>query len=258
MTSITELAAFGEKLADASAEIVLNYWRSELEVIRKSDESPVTKADREAEKKIRQLIESEYPHHGISGEEFGNVRLDAEYIWSLDPIDGTKAFISGSPLFGTLIALIRNGKPILGIINIPATGERWIGGEKLPANLNGMPMKVRTGVDLSDATVGSTSPKMFLGKDAERIQRVHDSIKLPIFGGDCYLYGMLALGTIDLVIEANMSDYDYLAPAAMVKAAGGIVTGWAGETLGLGTTDKIVAAGDPKLHAKVIELLNKN
>ena len=97
---------------------------------------------------------------------------------------------------------------------------------------------------------------MFVGKDAERIQRVQDKVKLPIFGGDCYLYGMLTLGTIDLVIEASMSDYDYLAPTAMVHAAGGVVTGWAGEQLGLGTTDKIVAAGDPKLHAEVIKLLN--
>ena len=256
MDDINDFAAFGEKLADASREIILSYWRSQLEVIRKSDESPVTRADREAEKKIRELIEAEYPHHGISGEEFGNVRLDAEYIWSLDPIDGTKAFISGSPLFGTLIALLKNGAPIMGIINIPATGERWIGGKDLPANLNGVEVRVRKGLALSEATLASTSPKMFVGKDAERIQRVQDKVKLPIFGGDCYLYGMLTLGTIDLVIEASMSDYDYLAPTAMVHAAGGVVTGWAGEQLGLGTTDKIVAAGDPKLHAEVIKLLN--
>ena len=144
----------------------------------------------------------------------------------------------------------------MGIINIPATGERWIGGKDLPANLNGVKVRVRKGLDLSEATLASTSPKMFLGRDAERIQRVQDKVKLPIFGGDCYLYGMLTLGTIDLVIEASMSDYDYLAPTAMVHAAGGVVTGWAGEHLGLGTTNKIVAAGDPKLHAEVIKLLN--
>ena len=174
MDDINDFAAFGEKLADVSGEIILRYWRSQLEVIRKLDESPVTRADREAEKKIRELIEAEYPHHGISGEEFGNVRLDAEYIWSLDPIDGTKAFISGSPLFGTLIALLKNGAPIMGIINIPATGERWIGGKDLPSNLNGVEVKVRKGLDLSKATLASTSPKMFLGRDAERIQRVQD------------------------------------------------------------------------------------
>ena len=254
--SILEFASFGEELVDASGKIVLSYWRSDLEVIRKSDESPVTQADREAEQKIRELIEARYPNHGISGEEHGSVRMDAEYVWSLDPIDGTKAFISGSPLFGTLIALLKGGEPILGIIDIPATRERWIGGKNLPARANGKLLETRKGLKLADATTGSTSPKMFLGKDAERINRLHDRVKLPIFGGDCYLYGMLTLGTIDLVVEASMSDYDYLAPAAMVKAAGGIVTGWKGEALGLGTTDKVVAAGDPKLHAEVIEILN--
>lgn len=255
--NIFEFASFGEELVDASRKIVLNYWRSDLEVIRKSDESPVTRADREAEQKIRELIEARYPNHGISGEEYGTVRVDAEYVWSLDPIDGTKAFISGSPLFGTLIALLRDGEPVLGIIDIPATGERWIGGENLAARMNGKLLETRKGVKLAEATAGSTSPKMFLGKDADLINRLHDRVKLPIFGGDCYLYGMLTLGTIDLVIEANMSDYDYLAPAAMVKAAGGIVTGWEGEALGLGTTDKVVAAGDPKLHAEVIEILSE-
>ncbi|MBH68256.1 MAG: histidinol phosphate phosphatase [Rhodospirillaceae bacterium] len=253
---ISEFESFGESLADASGKIVLNYWRSDLEVIHKEDESPVTRADREVEAKIRELIEARYPDHGIAGEEYGCVRMDAEYIWSLDPIDGTKAFISGSPLFGTLIALLRNGKPVLGIVDIPATSERWVGGQDLPAKLNGRPVVTRKGRLLSDATVGSTSPKMFVGMDAERVERVHERVGLPIFGGDCYLYGMLTLGSIDLVIEAGMSDYDYLAPAAMVEAAGGIMTGWQGETLGLGTTDRVVAAGDAKLHAEVISILN--
>jgi inositol-phosphate phosphatase/L-galactose 1-phosphate phosphatase/histidinol-phosphatase len=155
-----------------------------------------------------------------------------------------------------LVALLKDGSPILGIIDIPATGERWIGGEKLPASLNGKALQTRTGLNLRDATSGSTSPKMFTGEDAGRLQRLHDEIKLPIYGGDCYLYGMLALGSIDLVIEAQLSDYDYLAPAALIKAAGGIVTGWQGEALGIGTTDKIIAAGDKKLHAEVLDLLN--
>ena len=144
----------------------------------------------------------------------------------------------------------------MGIIDIPATGERWIGGDKLPATLNGRPLQTRTGLNLCDATSGSTSPKMFTGGDMERLQRLHDKINLPIYGGDCYLYGMLALGSIDLVIEAQLSDYDYLAPAALIKAAGGIATDWQGDALGIGTTDKIIAAGDKKLHAEVIDILN--
>jgi histidinol phosphatase-like enzyme (inositol monophosphatase family) len=256
--SILDFAAFGETLVDVSGKLILNYWRRDIVVDVKLDESPVTIADREAEIKIREMIEKRYPHHGISGEEHGQERMDAEYIWSIDPIDGTKAFISGSPLFGTLIALLKNGTPIMGIIDVPAMGERWVGGDKLSASLNGKVLKTRTGLDLSAAISGSTSPNMFTGKDAERIQRVHDKINLPIYGGDCYLYGMLALGSIDLVIEANLSDYDYLAPTALVTAAGGVVTGWLGESLGIGTTDKIIAAGDKKLHAEVIAILNDN
>jgi inositol-phosphate phosphatase/L-galactose 1-phosphate phosphatase/histidinol-phosphatase len=255
--TIAEFAAFAETLVDESGKIILGYWRQDLEVLDKADESPVTIADREAEARIRALIEARYPEHGIAGEEYGRVRMDAEYIWSLDPVDGTKAFISGSPLFGTLVALLRNGAPVLGIVDIPATGERWIGGEGLATTLKGKLVKTRTGRQLSEATCGSSSPLMFTDDDMEHIARVHDRIKLPIYGGDCYLHGMLALGSIDLVIEAQLSDYDYLAPTAMVQAAGGMVTGWQGEPLGIETTDRIVAAGDPKLHAEVIRLLNQ-
>ena len=217
---------------------------------------PVTPADRAFEKFIRSRIKNRFPKHQVIGEEFGLEKSNSDYTWVIDPIDGTKAFISGSPLFGTLIALLKEGSPILGIIDIPTTGERWIGGEKLPATLNGKALQTRTGLNLCDATSGSTSPKMFTGEDAGCLQRLHDKIKLPIYGGDCYLYGMLALGSIDLVIEAQLSDYDYLAPVALIKAAGGIVTGWQGEALSIGTTDKIIAAGDKKLHAEVLDLLN--
>ena len=258
ISQISEFAGFAETLVDASREIILGYWRQDLEIIDKADESPVTIADRSAEAKIREMIEARFPDHGIAGEEYGRVRMDSEYVWSLDPVDGTKAFISGSPLFGTLVALLRNGAPVLGVVDIPATGERWIGGEDLPTTLGGKPVRTRQGHPLGQATSGSTSPAMFTGADAERIARVHDQVKLPIWGGDCYLYGMLALGTIDLVIEKGLSDYDYLAPTAMITAAGGVVTGWRGETLGIDTTDSVVAAGDPKLHAEVIRLLNES
>lgn len=256
-TSIPEYADFAGTLVDASREIILGYWRQDLEIIDKADESPVTIADRSAEARIREMIEARFPDHGIAGEEYGRVRMDAEYVWSLDPVDGTKAFISGSPLFGTLVALLRNGAPVLGVVDIPATGERWIGGDGLPTRLNGKPVKTRQGQPMGRAIVGATSPSMFIGADADRIARVHERVKLPIWGGDCYLYGMVALGTIDLVIEKGMSDYDYLAPTAVIQAAGGMVTGWKGETLGFDSGDCVVAAGDPKLHAEVVRLLNE-
>ena len=255
--TLSEFATFAETLVDASREIILRYWRRDLEIIDKADESPVTIADRSAEARIREMIEARYPDHGIAGEEYGRVRMDADYVWSLDPVDGTKAFISGSPLFGTLVALLRNGAPVLGVVDIPATGERWIGGEGLPTRHDGKPVRTRQGRPLEQATVASTSPTMFTGADAERIARVHDRVKLPIWGGDCYIYGLVALGTIDLVIEKGLSDYDYLAPSAVVNAAGGMMTGWKGEALGIGTTNSVVAAGDPSLHAEVLRLLDE-
>jgi len=252
---LSELCAFAESLADESRRIILQYWRQDPEVADKADESPVTVADRTAEAAIRERIDARFPNHGIAGEEFGKVRLGAEYVWSIDPIDGTKAFISGSPLFGTLIALLHDGRPVLGLIDVPATSERWLGAEGLGAMHNGHQVRPRIGRALGQAVSGSTSPSMFTGQDAERLRRVHERIKLPVWGGDCYLYGLLSLGTIDLVIEAGLSDHDYLAPAALLQAGGGIVTDWKGAPLGLGTSDRVIAAGDPVLHAEVIRLL---
>jgi len=150
--SVAEFAAFAESLLIESRRIVLDHWRQDLDVIDKADESPVTVADRAVEAMIRERIEAKYPEHGIAGEEFGRVRLDAEYVWSLDPIDGTKAFISGSPLFGTLIALLRGGVPVLGVVDVPATGEVWIGGEGLPTTHYGQAVCTRVGWKFSEAT----------------------------------------------------------------------------------------------------------
>ena len=250
-------AEFAETLADTSGPIVLEHWRQPVDVVDKADASPVTVADRSAEAAMRQLIESRYPDHGIAGEEYGRVRLDRDHVWSLDPIDGTRAFISGSPLFGTLIALLYRNQPVLGVIDVPATRERWVGGVGLETRMNGVPTRVRRGIPLAAATCGSTSPAMFTAGDRHRINRIHDQVKLAIWGGDCYLYGLLALGRIDLVIESGLSDYDYLAPAAIVTAAGGVISDWQGRPLGIGSTNQVVAAGDPRLHDEVLRILDQ-
>ena len=254
--SLTELGAFAASLADASRPIALRHWRQTRTFERKQDESPVTVADREIERTLRRMIEDRYPEHGIAGEEFGQARTGARYVWSLDPIDGTRAFVSGSPLFGTLVALLRDGEPVVGIIDIPVLDERWVGSTDEPATLNGRAVRTRRPRALGDAIMGSTSPLMFSETDDTTLKPVRDRIGMQIFGGDCYLYGLLALGTIDLVIEAGLGDFDYLAGTALVHAAGGTMTGWRGEPLGIGTTDRIVAAGDPAVHAEVIRLLN--
>ena len=251
------LAAFADSLADASRPIALRHWRRIRAFELKGDESPVTVADREIERTLRGLIERHYPDHGIAGEEFGAVRTDARHVWSIDPIDGTRAFISGSPLFGTLIALVRDGLPIIGVIDIPVLAERWRGIGGGPATLNGTPVSTRRPHPLGDVILGSTSPLMFDETDVAALAPVRDRVGMQIFGGDCYLYGLLALGTIDLVIEAGLGDYDYLAGAALVHAAGGVMTDWSGRPLGIGTSDRVVAAGDPEVHAEVISLLGR-
>ena len=248
------------RLADAAGEIARNYFRGAIEIEHKDDESPVTVADREAEAAMRALIAESYPGHGVIGEEYGSEHAEAEFVWVLDPIDGTKRFISGHVQFGTLIALLRNGAPVLGVIDMPAMAERWVGAAGRPAthqNRDGTrPARVRPCAALGEATLFATSPHMFPGTDFEAFERVRKRVKLPLYGGECYAYGLLALGFADLVIEATMGVYDYLPLVAVVEGAGGIITDWAGRPLGLESDGQVLAAGDARAHAAAMELLN--
>ena len=241
------LIAFAAELADAAGAIVRPYFRTTLAVTDKADESPVTIADQQAEAALRLLIEARFPEHGIIGEEHGTVRGDAELVWVLDPIDGTKSFISGMPLFGTLIALTERGVPILGIIDQPISGERWIGAHGRQSTLNGAPIKTRACGDLAMATLFATSPDMFTGADAEGFDRLKRKVKLARYGGDCYAYGLLAAGFIDLVVEAGLKPYDFCALVPVIEGAGGRMTDWEGEPLRIGSGSRVVAAGDPAL-----------
>ena len=244
-----------ERLADASGAIVRRYFRATLEVEDKPDESPVTVADREAEAAIRELIEDTFPDHGIVGEEYGAVRADAKYVWVLDPIDGTKSFITGKPLFGTLIGLLYEGAAVLGVIDQPVLGERWLGARGRPTTLNGRPVRVRPCGELGRAALYATSPHMFEGADKQAFARVRDAVKLPLYGADCYAYGLLACGFADLVVEASLAAYDYCGVVAVIEGAGGVITDWTGAPLGLGSDGRVVAAGDRRSHERVLELL---
>lgn len=252
---IEPYVALANRLADAAGVVIRPYFRSGIEVIGKVDASPVTVADRESETAMRALIEREFPLHGILGEEHGAVRLDAEYVWVLDPIDGTKSFISGFPLFGTLIALLHRGRPILGIIDQPIIRERWIGAEGRPTTFLGKPAHTRRCAKLGDATLFSTSPDMFKGADAPGYEKLRQSVKLPRFGGDCYAYGQLASGHVDIVVEARLQPYDYLAQVPIIQGAGGVLTDWQGKALGLDSDGRVCASGDPGLHKDVLRLL---
>ncbi len=253
--ALSEASAFAAELADAARPIIREHFRTGLVVDIKADDSPVTVADRGVEARLRELIEARYPDHGIAGEEFGPKALDAEYVWSLDPIDGTKAFITGRPTFGTLIGLLQRGRPILGLIDCPILDERWIGGPDLPTTLNGGALMPRADKPLEKAILTATSPDMFDANEAPLFGALRDRVGLTLYSGDCHNFGLLALGTIDLVVESSLSDYDYLAPAVVMMGAGGVLTDWSGAPVALGSTTRIVAARDARLHAEAVNIL---
>ena len=247
--------AFALSLADAAGDVIRPYFRKPLAIRDKADLTPVTAADRVAEETMRALIEERFPEHGILGEEFGRVREDAEFVWSLDPIDGTKSFISGVPLFGTLIALTRGGRSILGVIDQPILRERWVGAVGRPTTLNGAAIRCRACPVLAAATLFATTPDMFKGEDAASFARVSDKVKLTRFGADCYAYGLVATGFVDLVLEASLEPYDFCAMVPIVEGAGGVATDWRGRSLHLASDGRILVAGDRRLHGAALALL---
>jgi len=243
------------RLADAAGAAIRPHFRTRVAITDKPDNSPVTIADQNAEAAMRQLLAAECPEHGIHGEELGVERPDAEWVWVLDPIDGTKAFISGLPMFGTLIALCRRGRPVLGAIDQPILRERWIGAEGVPTTLNGVPAKVRACAGLGQATLFSTAPDMFDGPAAAPYERLRQAVKLPRYGGDCYAYAMLASGHIDVVVERKLKPFDYCALVPVIEQAGGIMTDWSGKPLTIASDGQVVAAGDARVHAAALGIL---
>jgi inositol-phosphate phosphatase/L-galactose 1-phosphate phosphatase/histidinol-phosphatase len=252
--SYIELA---EKLADIARPIVTNYFRSNIKILDKENLTPVTTADREAETAIRIVLESECPEHGVLGEEFGSHNLDAEYVWIIDPIDGTKAFVTGKPLFGTLIALCKNGSPVLGIIDQPILKERWIGAIGHPTTLNGNLISTRACKSIGDAWLSATSPDMFKGKHETAFKQLAGKVKFPLYGGDCYSYGLLASGFSDIICEATMQPYDYCALVPIIEGAGGKISNWAGEPLKISSDGTVLATGDAILHEIAVEILSQ-
>ncbi|MDM0050228.1 histidinol-phosphatase [Variovorax sp. J22R115] len=242
-------------LAGAAAAHSLRLFRTPLDIIAKADESPVTQADRAAETAMREILAAERPADGIFGEEHGEERVDAERIWVLDPIDGTRSFITGSPLWGTLIALVRGGRVELGMVDMPVLGERWIGQAGIGAQRNGQPVHVRDCKTIAEARIVTTSPDIFNAADWQAFDRLSRRCAMRRFGGDCYGYAQLAGGTIDLVVETGLQPYDYLGPAGLIEAAGGVVTDWEGRPLGLEANARVVAAATPELHRQALAIL---
>jgi len=253
--SSSRLLEFAGELANLASPVAMRYFRQPLHIENKDDDSPVTIADREIEHLLRTHIRDHFPTHGILGEEYGSEQLTSELVWAVDPIDGTKSFVTGMPTFGTLIALLHKEVPHIGVIDMPALGERWLGVQGQTTTFNGTPCKTRRGVSVSDAVLYSTSPEQFTGEDQPRYSALSKAVGLHRFGGDCYAYGLLASGLIDAVVEATLQPYDYLCLVPIIEGAGGVVTDWSGRPLHINSDGRVLAAATPELHAHMLHVL---
>ena len=258
MTAI-DFAAFVDRLASVSGETIRPFFRTALGVENKSIAGgfdPVTAADRAAEAAMRTLIKKTFPAHGIIGEELGAERADAEYVWVLDPIDGTKSFICGMPAWGTLIGLTRFGEPVYGLVHQPFIGERFSGdgaSARYRGPAGGRALTTRPCARLADAVLLTTSPRLMNAADRATFGKVEENVRLSRYGGDCYAYCMVAAGHIDLVIETEIKPHDIAALIPIITGAGGIITTWEGA--GAEKGGRIIAAGDRRVHAAAMALL---
>ena len=243
-------------LSDESSKVILKYFRSKFDVESKKDNTPVTIADRETESLIRDMIGKKYPDHGILGEEYEEKNSETEFKWVIDPIDGTRSFIAGHKDFGTLIALLQNNKPILGIINCPAHNERWQGSINENTLINGKPTftsKINSLADCYSFTSG-------LYFESNNFKALYDNLIAKIknyrFGGDCYMYGMLASGLIEIVVEDTLKTHDYMALVPIIEGAGGAVSDRFGKKINLNSDGSFVATCSQSIHKQVIQILN--
>jgi histidinol phosphatase-like enzyme (inositol monophosphatase family) len=258
---LADLLTIAHAIADRTGAVILPHFRASLQIDHKGGSAfdPVTTADIGAEKAVRELLAERCPTHGIVGEELGSCRPEADLCWIVDPIDGTRSFIMGQPLWGTLIGLLEAGHPLLGLMDQPFTGERfWGAGGKNGAffRRSGVERTIRTRAcaTLADAMLASTSPDLFAdGEERDRFEAIGREVRLRRFGGDCYNYCLLALGQIDLVVEAGLKAFDIAPLIPIIEAAGGVVSTWSGTDASEG--GRILAAGDPRLHEKAVSLL---
>lgn len=258
--SAVDIAAFVDELAKVAGDAIRPFFRTALAIDNKrlkGSFDPVTAADRAAETAMRALIRKQFPAHGIIGEEFEDVESNGPYTWVLDPIDGTKSFIAGMPVWGTLIGLCKDGVPVYGLMAQPFIGERFTGdggSAKYRGPAGERKLMTRPCASLEDALLFTTSPHLFTPEERERFEAVEKNVRLSRYGGDCYAYCMIAAGYVDLVVEAGLDSYDIIALIPIVEGAGGVITNWQGESAAKG--GRIVAAGDKRLHEEALKILN--
>jgi len=249
--------ALAHRLADAAREAILPHFRAGMTSERKADATPVTLADRAAEAAMRAIIKAEFPDDALHGEEYGAETGSSGRTWVLDPIDGTAGFLAGRPLFGTLIALVVEGWPVLGVIDQAVLKERWLGVTGRPTTLNGQPVRTRGCASLADATLATTGPHYFDDHEGEHFMALaaRTDHRRMVMGGDCYNYAMLATGQLDIVCEANLKLHDYAALVPVVEGAGGTMCDWNGDPLHAASDGHVLALGDPARLEDVVEAL---
>jgi inositol-phosphate phosphatase / L-galactose 1-phosphate phosphatase / histidinol-phosphatase len=250
-----DIVATSLRLADVARAIVRERFRKPFEFESKSDASPVTEVDRLVEQRCRELLARERPGDGIIGEEYGSERPQADWQWIVDPIDGTRAFMAGRPTFGTLIAVAYRGTPVVGIIDQPIVGDRWLGVRGRRSSLNGVEASVRNCATLATAVLGTTSPELFAPKFTEHWQALCESTAIRVYGGDCTAYASVASGWLDVVVEVGLKVYDFAALVPVIEGAGGRISDWTGAPLNVRSDGRVVAVGDPRLLAPTVSVL---
>ena len=242
------------KLPDSAGDAIRPFYRAEFVHEAKGDQSPVTEADRAAEAVMRKLIEEACPQDAIIGEEYGEKEGASARTWLLDPIDGTVSFMAGRPIFGTLIALLQDGFPVMGVLDQCISGERWVGITGEETMLNGEPITTRNCRELSDATLASSGPQYFDDHSAQHFMALAAKTnKRMVWGGDCYNYGLLAAGHLDLVVETGLKLHDFAALVPIVEGAGGLMCDWNGDPLHAESAGDVIALGEPARLEEVLE-----
>lgn len=257
MTVSADDIALAHALADAAGAVIRPYFRARVPVETKADASPVTLADRAAEAAMRRIVEAERPGDGIIGEEYGPVREGARRQWVFDPIDGTRGFIAGRPLFGTLIALLDDGVPVLGIIDQCIARDRWLGTAGQPTTLNGATVATRQCDKLGAAHLATTSPYLFDEAGRAVFERLRAAARDTLLGGDCHNYALLATGCLDLVVETGLKLYDWAALVPVITGAGGVMCDWSGAPLRSGSDGRVIAAGTAALADELLALIQR-
>lgn len=252
---VTVFAEFARHLADIARGMLMAAAAERPDIEIKADRSFVTALDRAIEQRLRSEIAGRYPDHGIIGEEEGRERESAAIQWILDPIDGTAPFIAGVPVYGTLIALAKDGIPVIGVMDLPAADNRWIGIAGMPTTHNGRPVRTRTGGALDAAILACMNPDFFLADDRPRFDRLVAATHWRIYGTSSMGYGLMASGRVDVAIDARLQVYDFACYRPIIEGAGGVVTDWHGAPITIETGTRILAAGDARLHEAVLALI---